>query len=162
MPAAEVAALDEEFDASLIAVAASAAALEALCGSLVVREVVQGRKLGEKQPAKIREALKLVFVSQPFNDGWTSKLDWLYELRDPAIHHREEPKKTVPYRSPGMYTGPEYVDYSMESADKAVQLMLDVLRWCVDNPKLAVPNARAWAEANKPVVANLEIRWQQA
>jgi hypothetical protein len=155
-PAAGSAALDEEFDASLIAVAASAAALEALCGSLVVRDVVRGQKLGESQPAKIREALKRVFVSRPFNDGWTRELDWLYDLRDPAIHHREEPQKTVPHPSL------EYIHYSTESADKAVQLMLEVLRWCVDNPKPAVRNARAWAEANRPVVVNLESRWQQA
>ncbi|MDO0936498.1 hypothetical protein QQY66_34125 [Streptomyces sp. DG2A-72] len=154
--------MDDEFDASLIAVAASAAALEALCGSLVVREVVAGKKLGENQPAKIRESLKLVFVSRPFNDGWTAEFDWLYDLRDPAIHHREEPKKTVPHRSLGVYTGPEYVHYSTESADKAVHLMLDVLRWCVGNPKPAVPAARTWAEANEPVVANLESRWQPA
>ncbi|NWF27448.1 hypothetical protein HW130_14440 [Streptomyces sp. PKU-EA00015] len=154
--------MDEEFDASLVAVAASAAALEALCGSLVVREVVHGRKLGENQPSKIREALKLVFVSGPFNDGWIADFEWLYELRDPAIHHREEPEKTVPHPSLGMHTGPEYIHYSTETADRAVKLMLEVLRWCVDNPKPAVPAARTWAEANEPVVANLESRWQPA
>lgn len=161
-PAAESSALNEEFDAALVAVAASAHTLDALCGSPVVREAVQGRKLGENPHSKIREALKLVFVSGPFNDGWIADFAWLFDLRDAAVHHREEPKETVPHPSSDMHTGPEYVHYSMESADRAVTLMLDVLRWCVDNPKPAARAARTWAEANRPVVTGLESRWTSA
>ncbi|UQA92171.1 hypothetical protein [Streptomyces halobius] len=156
--AAESYALGEEFDASLVAVAASAHALDALYGSLVVRAAVQGRKLGENRHSNIREALKLVFVSGPFNADWIADFEWLFDLRDAAVHHEEKPKKTVSHPSLGTHTGPEYVDYSTGSADKAVTLMLDVLRWCVDNPKPAVPDARTWAEANRPVVADLESR----
>lgn len=47
--------------------------------------------------------------------------------------------------------------------------MLDVLRWCVDNPRAKAsttgpqaPTADQWARDNEPAVAVLENRWASA
>lgn len=54
---------------------------------------------------------------------------------------------------------PEQVDYSMESATKAVELALSVLRWCVDHPRRNLVDAVQWAEVNKSTVSKLETEW---
>ncbi|WP_432065485.1 hypothetical protein [Streptomyces sp. C10-9-1] len=164
---AKSSALNEEFDAALVAVAASAHTLDALYGS-VVPESRRAEWKDKRTPRRsaIREGLKLVFATGPRNTPWVDKFEWLFNLRDAAVHHGEEPQETVPHPSLATHTGPEYVAYSTESADQAVGLMLEVLRWCVDHPKPKAPTtgpqaptADQWAEGNKPVVTDLESRW---
>ncbi|MDG5807912.1 hypothetical protein P9869_35750 [Streptomyces ossamyceticus] len=165
--AARSSALNEEFDAALVAVAASAHTLDALYGS-VVPESRRAELKAKRIPRRsaIREGLKLVFATGPRNTPWVDEFKWLFDLRDAAVHHGEKPQETVPHPDLGTHTGPEYVAYSTKSADRAVELMLDVLRMCVDHPKPKAPTTRPqaptadqWAEGNKPVVTDLESRW---
>ncbi|MFF5969940.1 hypothetical protein ACFY7C_00275 [Streptomyces sp. NPDC012769] len=168
--AAESSALNEEFDAALVAVAASALTLDALYGSVAPadRRAVWRRNHTPRRSA-IREGLKLVFATGPRNTAWVDEFKWLFCLRDASVHHEEKPRKTVSHPPLGTHTGPEYVAYSTESADRAVGLMLEVLRWCVDHPKPhkpttgpQSPTAEQWAEVNKPLVTDLESRWTAA
>ncbi|MEU5200396.1 hypothetical protein AB0G86_41210 [Streptomyces scabiei] len=168
--AAQSSALNEEFDAALVAVAASAHTLDALYGSVVPEENrAEWRRKRTSRRSAVREGLKLVFATGPRNTTWVSEFKWLFDLRDASVHHEENPEETVPHPSLGTHTGPEYVAYSTESADRAVGLMLDVLRWCVDNPRpktcttgRRAPTADRWAEVNEPVVIGLEGRWASA
>jgi hypothetical protein len=56
-----------------------------------------------------------------------TEFEWLFDLRDAAEHPEESPKLSVPHPL-GTNTTPEQVDYSMESATKAVESALSVLR----------------------------------
>lgn len=153
----------QEFDASLVAVAASAHALDALYGSTAVPQSVRNEWVDRDTPrqGKIREALKLVFDTGPVNAPWVTEFKWLFKLRDAAAHAREHPRQTVPHPL-GTHTAAEFVDYSKESAVRAVDLMLVVIRWCADHPRPSRPTAVQWAAAHRPDIARLESRWTQA
>jgi hypothetical protein len=149
-----------EFEAAVVAVAASAHALDALYGSTVIPPVVRARWVEKdtKRPGKIREALKLVFATGPMNTPWVSEFKWLFDLRDAAVHAEEIPKASVPHPV-GTNTASEQVDYSTESATRAVELALSVLRWCVDHPRQNLADAVQWSEVNKITVSKLETEW---
>jgi hypothetical protein len=149
-----------EFEASVVAVAASAHALDALYGSTVIPPTVRAQWVakGTRRHGKIREALKQVFVTGAVNSRWVTEFEWLFDLRDAAEHPEESPKLSVPHPL-GTNTAPEQVDYSMESATKAVELALSVLRWRVDHPRRNIADAVQWAEVNKSTVSKLETEW---
>jgi len=155
--------LRKEFDASLVAVAASAHALDAFYGSTAVPQSLRDTWFGKrtKRHGKIREALKLLFKTGPVQTQWVTDFEWLFDLRDAAAHPEESPQQTV-HHPLGTNTAPEFVDYSMESAARAGDLMLAVLRWCTDNPRSSQPTALQWAAAHERDIVELERRWTQA
>ena len=152
----------QEFDASLVAVAASAHALDALYGSTAVPQSLRDAWFGKrtKRHGKIREALKLFFKTGPVQTQWVTDFEWLFDLRDAAAHPEERPQQTAPHPL-GTNTAPEFVNYSTESAVRARDIMLAVLRWCTDNPRPSEPTALRWAAAHEPDIADLERRRTQ-
>ncbi|MDQ8707583.1 hypothetical protein RCO28_34695 [Streptomyces sp. LHD-70] len=153
----------QEFDASLVAVAASAHALDALYGSTAVPQAQRDEWAGRRtrRHGKIREALKLFFETGPVQTQWVTEFEWLFNLRDAAAHAEESPRQTVPHPL-GTNTAPQFVEYSMESAARACDLLLAVLRRCSDNPRPSEPTAMRWAAAHEPEIVDLERRWTQA
>lgn len=151
-----------EFEAAVVAVAASAHALDALYGSTVISQEVRAKWLKKKtsRPGKIREALKLVFDTGPVDNLWVDEFKWLFDLRDAAVHAKETPKPSVPHPL-GTNTASEQVDYSTESATKAVELALSVLCWCVNHPRQNLADAVQWSEANESTVSKLEADWRR-
>lgn len=110
------------------------------------------RNHGQNRPAKIREALKLVFQTGPRNQPWVSSFDWLFDLRDAAVHAGEKPTAPEPHPVLG-HTSRENASYAMESAERAVDLAISVFRWRIDHPR----NISAdWAAAMRPLVEQLE------
>lgn len=153
--------LQEEFEASVVVVAASAHALDALYGSIVIPQSLRDQwpmRGGPPRPSKIREALKQPFDTGPVNHLWVGEFDWLFDLRDAAAHAKEVPKTLVPHPI-GTNTAPEMVDYSIESADRAVTFALSVFRWCVDHPRRSLPEAVQWANYARPAIEHLEQQW---
>lgn len=148
--------MSREFQASLVAVSASAHALDALYGSTVIPQAVRDmwKGKGTKRHGKIREALKQVFDTGQVNTKWVADFDWLFDLRDAALHAEEKPRPPVPHPL-GTNTARENVDYSIESAGQAVDLAVSVLKWCVDHPRPNVTDAVAWAGANQASVQEL-------
>lgn len=86
--------LSSEFEASIVAVAASAHALDALYGSTVIPQGVRGRwrDSSSSREGHIREALKCVFDTGRVNAPWVTEFGWLFDLRDSAAHARESAK----------------------------------------------------------------------
>ena len=103
--------LGSEFRASVVAVAASAHALDALYGSTVIPESARGH--GQNRPGKIREALKRVFDTGPVNTPWVTQFCWLFDLRDAVVHAEEKPAPPVPHPAAGN-TAAEHARYSVE------------------------------------------------
>lgn len=145
--------LSSEFEASVVAIAACAHALDALYGSEVIPESVRGH--GQKRPAKIREALKRVFNTGPVNGLWVGGFACLFNLRDAAVHAREKPAPPESHPVVG-HTSKENASYTVESAEQAVEFALSVFRWCIDNPRT---DAAAWAANMRRSVEQLENRW---
>jgi hypothetical protein len=152
--------MEQEFEASVVAVAASAHALDALYGSLVIPQSVRDhwKQKGTKRHGKLREALKQVFDTGPVNQKWVGEFDWLFKLRDAALHAEEAPKKPVLHPM-GTNTAQEQVDYSVESAERAVECALSVFRWCVDHPRTNLPEAVQWANTTRAAIEDLEQQW---
>ena len=150
--------MSREFHASLVAVSASAHALDALYGSTVIPQTVRDtwKGKGTKRHGKIREALKQIFDTGQVNTKWVADFDWLFDLRDAALHAEEKPKPPVPHPL-GTNTAQENVDYSVESAERAVDLAVSVLRWCVDHPRPNLTDAANWAAATRPSIQELAI-----
>jgi hypothetical protein len=74
---------------------------------------------------------------------WVSHFQRLFNLCDAAVHAEVKPLPAVPH--PVSNAGQVNADYSAEEAVKAVDLMLDVLNTCVQNPKPSDDGAKAWA-----------------
>jgi hypothetical protein len=148
--------MSREFQSSLVAVSASAHALDALYGSTVIPQTVRDRWIDKrtKRHGKIREALKQIFDTGQMNANWMADFDWLFDLRDAALHAEEKPKPPLPHPL-GTNTAQENVDYSVESAERAVDLAVSVLQWCVDHPRPRLPDATNWAAANRTAVHEL-------
>lgn len=148
--------MSREFEAAIVAVSASAHSLDALYGSTVIPQAVrdQWRSTGTKRHGKIREALKQVFDTGAMNTRWVAEFEWLFDLRDAALHAEEKPRPPVPHPL-GTNTAQENVDYSVESAERALDLAMSVLGWCVDHPRKSLPDAVSWASLHQPTLAKL-------
>jgi hypothetical protein len=159
IPSATISALmSHEFQASLVAVSASAHALDALYGSAVIPQTVRDmwKSRRTKRHGKIREALKQIFDTGQVNASWVADFEWLFDLRDAALHAKEKPGPPVPHPL-GTNTAQANVDYSVESAERAVGLAMSVLQWCVDHPRPNLTDAVTWASASRASVQ--ELAW---
>jgi hypothetical protein len=145
--------ISQETRAALIAIAAASHGLDALFG--VVKEAISPVRAKRRWSA-ILETLKAGFVISGSAGGgrWARDFKWLFELRDAAVHFEESQKPTLPHPT-GTHTGPENVLYSLEPAQRAVSLLLEVLDTCTRNPR---PPLAAWAETMRPAVEQLEAR----
>ncbi len=134
-PSAEwIAMLEQEFQASLVAVTASALALDALYGAAISEQLRGSGSRRGRRVGKINEALKHAFETGPVNKHWADEFNWLFARRDAGVHPEEKLQPSA--RHPlGMNLSPEYVQYSVEAAQRAVAFVLSVLRRCVDFPR---------------------------
>ena len=135
-----------ELLASMVAISAAAHALDAFYGQLVTPAIKKdGPKDDKGREAHIRECLKRRFDTGKRDREWVSRFQRLFDLRDAAVHAEVKSLPAVPHPSGVGNAGQVNADYSAEEAVKAVDLMLDVLNTCVQNPKPSDAEAEAWA-----------------
>lgn len=147
-------ALARETRASLIAVSASAHTLDALYG--VVGDIVAPVETGTRW-STLLETFKAAFYVRGRAGGgaWAEEFEWLFDLRDSAVHHDEESRESVPHPT-GTNVSWANVAYSLESAERAVNLMLEVLDTAFRNPR---PSVAKWASDHQHVLDALrELR----
>jgi hypothetical protein len=150
-----IAVLEQEFQASLVAVTASALALDALYGAAISEQVRGPRSRRSRRAGKIYESLKHAFDTGPVNRHWADEFKWLFAQRDAGVHPEEKPQPSD--RHPlGMNLSPEYVQYSVEPAERAVAFALAVLRRCVDFPRTGNQESAAWAIRARSTIEELE------
>jgi hypothetical protein len=147
--------LEQEFQASLVAVTASALALDALYGAAISEQLRRQGPTGRRRVGRVLESLKHAFETGPVNQDWANEFKWLFALRDAGVHPEEKPKPSAQHPL-GMNLSPEYVQYSVESAERAVAFALSVLRRCVDFPRSGNQEAAAWADRARSKVDELE------
>jgi hypothetical protein len=142
-----------ETRAAMIAIAACSHSLDALFGA--VRELVPEIRTPRRR-STILETLKAGFEIRGSAAGgrWAGEFNWLFDLRDAALHFEESQAPTVPHPT-GTNTGPENVLYSLEPAERAVSLLIEVLDTCTANPRPALVE---WATAMRPTAESLSRR----
>lgn len=146
-------ALNRETHASLIAVSACAHALDALYG--VIADIIKPVP-GPTRWSSLLETFKAAFyVSGSAGGGaWARELEWLFDLRDAAVHHEEENLESVPHPT-GTNTSWASVAYSLEAAERALALLFEVLETAVRSPR---PPMAEWASDHQHVLEHLRER----
>lgn len=154
-------ALHEELLASMVAISAASHALDALYGQLVTLEIKAAGPGDDKhREAHIRECLKRRFNTGKRDQPWVGEFRWLFALRDAAVHAEEKQLPSVLHPSGVTHSGQVALDYSADAAIRAVDLMLDVLNTCADNPKQSDAGARQWADSYGPSIRTLTAKLQ--
>jgi hypothetical protein len=137
--------MTDEMYPAMLAITAVTSVLEGLYDQLRPHAPsVPGKRSGRpNRKNAIIERLKLCFHVGMKSHGWLVELGWLYGLRDRQLHPEHKVWAVVAHPSGWGNVPALYADYSAHNAEKALALLEDVLRTCVENPK---PTARAWAE----------------
>lgn len=135
-------ALLRESHASMIAVSAAAHALDAVYGSIKSR-VASGT--ADRRPMRILEALRsgIELRGREGGGGWAKEFEWLFDLRDAAIHFEEEDRPPVPHPA-GTSGGVVSATYTVEAAGRAIDFLLEVLTMLVEKPRPALAD---WPES---------------
>lgn len=146
-----VGTITDEMYPAMVAIMATAHALDGLYDQ--IRGFAPSRQ-GKGRPARQRvilEAIKDCFKVGKHWQRWLVELDWLFALRDPAVHPMHKAGPTVVHPSAWGNVAAEYADYSADNAERALKLLEDVLRTCVDNAK---PASREWATGTGKAALN--------
>jgi hypothetical protein len=150
-------ALAKELHASLIAITSAAHSLDALFEELkplVFTEAMTNswKKNGTKRRGQIRETFKHGF--RIVGDQWGSDFDWLFDLRNDAVHRRFASGDPAAGSHPlGIRAAPEFCTFTCEQAERAARLVVDVYRTCTAYPW---PATSDWAEQVAPMVARMQ------
>jgi hypothetical protein len=140
-----------EFRGAMVAVTAAAFALDGLYGA--VKPLLNPPASSAPRQRQILEVLKLGFQLGSKAHEWLPEFDWLDDVRDPAVHHGEAPQAQVSHPEiDDLHIAVESRDFSAASAERAVALVLDVVRTCFASPK---PPTGGWVEQRRPAVSRL-------
>jgi hypothetical protein len=152
--------LQNEADAALVAICATAFALEALTRELDDLITLPPATLAAWQrnppPADrhVLELLKLSVDPRGLVAVWTRELAWLFGVRGGAVHYESMNEPTQPHPV-GINVSVAQVMYSPENATRAVHLLLGILERCRDHPKSPV---RGWSKGTRHVIDELVSR----
>jgi hypothetical protein len=149
---------------AMIAVAAASHAIDAFYGEAKefiplpasITETWRRNRTG--RPERIRETLKRGFRVGRHDRRWKKDFDWLFDLRDAALHHSSENAPPVPHPALPTNISPENADYCVEAADRAAGVMLDIFERCIDAAKPGLPQLSEWAGRLQPTVLSLRER----
>jgi hypothetical protein len=152
--------LQQEADAALVCVSAAAFALEAVYRGFLRRDFnlvsqqdqnawKRNRTAGRKRAL---ETLRRGFDLEGVQAAWQAELRWLFGLRVDAVHFTEDWKEPTPHPL-GNNAAPELVAYSVESAERAIDLLVGVLIVCRDKPR--TPRVQAWSAGKRQTIDDL-------
>jgi hypothetical protein len=135
----------EEMHPAMVAITATAHALDGLYDEIRPLAQLPASKGRPKRQRRILEALKHAFKVGKHGQIWLGELDWLFDLRDPAVHPVKKTGPPIPHPSGWGNFAAEYTEYSADAAERALALLESVLRTCVANPREL---SRPWAEGD--------------
>ncbi|MHB8660093.1 MAG: hypothetical protein ACYC91_19570 [Solirubrobacteraceae bacterium] len=132
-----------EFDAALVAIVASALAIDGLYGA--VKPLIKPPPSTAKRQRQIIETLKLGFSIGRESHRWLNELDWLFETRDVAVHHAEQLRVMQILRVTDetvLVSSAEAFLFSAPNGRRAADFCAEVIRTCLAKPKSMT---REWA-----------------
>lgn len=121
--------LEEEMEATLVAVTATANALEAIYGGLHLRARNLVRPPSERPDwRKVLRSIGAAFDLDPATtQSWASGFKELFAVkRNAVVHFRETPGRPT-LHPVGVKTTPELCEYTLEVSAQSVELLLEVL-----------------------------------
>jgi hypothetical protein len=126
--------LNREFESVLVAVTACANALEALYGGLLATAPTLARPEHEQPDwRKVWRTLDACFDLGPGRATWPNRFEDLFKAKRNTIVHFKEPLRPLAPHPLGITTSAEYGEYSLEEAEKSVDLLLEVLTTCANS-----------------------------
>jgi hypothetical protein len=136
--------MEAEFSASLVTVSAASHALDGLYGGL--RDLVQLDQLAPDAPrgTPTSAALKAAFrLRNEQSRTWKEEFTWLFDIRDSAVHPKVVTTPAVEHPIEG-FGSEEAARYCVESAERAMRLLLDVLRFLASPEKARTEPVRSY------------------
>lgn len=127
-------AVQDELQASMVAISASAHAIDALYGT--TRDLIDlppgtvERWTENRTPrgGQILETLKCACELRRHAARWGGEFSWLFDLRDSAVHHESPLNEPVPHPGDptGSHVAKELADYELGAATRATNLAVEV------------------------------------
>jgi hypothetical protein len=125
--------LGRDFLASLVAMTASAHALEAVYGDIKYLIPAQ-RKLGRRYK-DLLHAIRVAFgVSQTDYEGLAAEFAWLFPVRDLAVHPYTETLPTKPHPIPGVNSDVLHSNFNAVQSGRAVDIVMAILTFAESPP----------------------------
>jgi hypothetical protein len=166
-PQRRIEALQDEMQASMVAVSASAHAIDALYGT--TRELIDlppgtvERWEANRTPrrSRILETLKAACQLGSLGSAWANEFRWLFDLRDAAVHHDSPAQEPVPHPAniPGLGNiAKEMADYELGAATRATNLAVQVAVVAHEQARPAQERFASWAADRAHWAAKLKKR----
>lgn len=164
----DAAATETEMKASLLAITAVGHSLDALQLALVELGCVPEETLsawskrGPKQRAKVLATLRYTFGDYALAPSLPTELEWLYEVRNDAVHNQAPIGPIVVHPALGTRTTPARVRYGVENATRAVDLLIRVLETVSGTSEPQSQPALRWSRSWRPGISEIVGRRQHA
>jgi hypothetical protein len=149
-------ALEQEYRATMVVVAASAFAVDAFFAS-VVQHAPDARVHAKGRDAEVFETLKRAFrLSAAQQTALREPLRVLYRLRDEAVHPPASWKEPLAHPIYGLGMEPRFVYFRAENAINAQALAQKLIHVCMRCPKPQHADLVEWCEAFRELVGEPE------
>ena len=160
-------AMQDEMQASMVAVSASAHAIDALYGT--TRELIElppgteerWKKNNTRRWSRILETFKRACNLGGYATSWAREFRWLFDLRDAAVHHDSPLNDPVPHPAgiPDLgNVAKEMADYELGAATRATDLAVQVAVVMHEQPRREQKRFADWAADHAPWAARLKQR----
>jgi hypothetical protein len=146
-------AIDDETRATMIVIAATAFAIDALYAKLNELLDKADRIRCRTRVGTIVETLKRTLDLGPRTGRWTKSVHELFDLRDDLVHFEGEDRAPEPHPTGKTHVSWESARYTVEKAVWAVDLAREVLTVAYTEPRSKHKKLVAWAASNKHVPA---------
>jgi hypothetical protein len=145
-------AINDELRAAMVAVSASAHALDAFYGRVCqIGTPPPGAERWDEnrtpRRSRILETLKYNFDIGKHAGDWAKEFRWLFDLRDAVVHHTYDVQPAVLHPTGRSHVSQVNLDYSLEAAQRAVELATEVMTTCLESPRSEQPKITEWAES---------------
>lgn len=152
---------NEEIAYAMIAISASASALDGIYGSITdllaggMPQRKKGSRRSASRPHQILEGLKHGFKIGKQAPTWLKDLDWLFGIRDGIVHHGERlrPAVVVETTKDNVFMSVvEGYNLTARSAERAASLAREIIVTCAANPK---PPLEVWSTRASNLLSSL-------
>jgi hypothetical protein len=142
-------AIVDEMHGAMVAVSAASHALDAFYGKVhqvggLPPAAASWDKNATPRWSRILETLKHNFQIGKHTGRWAIEFEWLFDLRDAAVHHTSKARPTVPHPSGKSHVSQEIQDFSVEAANRALDLAIEVMAVCLVSPRPERPEVKTW------------------
>jgi len=149
--------MEPEYMASLVAISACAHALDAIYGALKPLVPATRASKTSSRHTQIRSVLAEAFkLGNAAQKHWKPEFTWLFDLRDGAVHYNEESLPTVPHPIHG-HGSQAAAAYCMETADRAIALLFEVLTALGSPDRARNDRVRAYSEGATRIINDVLI-----